>query len=155
MNNFCKVLAVYTAVSCAAGDRVQAADALQAYRMADMAMKIGVLVTLIWGAKKMSDIASILADMRDMQFEQEMNNLCGTNVPSDDINISYEQEASEQVFQTVDSLERNTAVSTNVYVQLPTIRLEYVEDPETVENDDTDEDDEDDEQCDLFGDCCE
>jgi hypothetical protein len=153
MNNFCKVLAVYAAVSCAAGDRVQAADN---YRVAaEIAIKIGVLATLIWGAKKMSDIATILADMRDMQFEQLMNNVCGTNIPSDDINISYEQEASEQVFQTIDSLERNSAVSTNVYVQLPTIRLEYVEDPETVENDDTDEDDEDDEQCDLFGDCCE
>jgi hypothetical protein len=154
MNNFCKVLTVYAAVSCAAGDRVQAFDALQAYRMADMAMKIGVLATLIWGAKKISDIATILADMRDMQFEQLMNNVCDANIPSDDINISYEQEASEQVFQTVDSLERNTAVSTNVYVQLPTIRLEYIEEPEIVEDDDSDEDDEDDhEQC--FDDCCE
>jgi hypothetical protein len=83
-----------------------------------------------------------------------MNNVCDANIPSDDINISYEQEASEQVFQTVDSLERNTAVSTNVYVQLPTIRLEYIEEPEIVEDDDSDEDDEDDhEQC--FDDCCE
>jgi hypothetical protein len=154
MNNFCKVLAVYAAVSCTAGDRVQAADALQAYRMADMAMKVGVLVTLIWGAKKLGDIATILADMRDMKFEQLMNNVCDANIPSDDINISYEQEASEQVFQTIDSLERNTAVSTNVYVQLPTIRLEYIEEPEIVEDDDIDEDDEDDhEQC--FDDCCE
>jgi hypothetical protein len=152
MNNFCKVLAVYAAVSCAAGDRVQAADN---YRVAaEIAIKIGVLATLIWGAKKISDIASILADMRDMQFEQLMNNMCGTNTPSDNINVSYEQEASEQVFQTVDSLERNSAVSTNVYVQLPTIRLEYIEESEIVEDDDIDEDDEDDhEQC--FDDCCE
>jgi hypothetical protein len=131
---------------------VQAVDNYRA--AADMAVKIGVLVTLIWGAKKISDITAILSDIRDMQFEQLMNNVCGTNVSSDNINVSYEQEASEQVFQTIDSLERNTAVSTNVYVQLPTIRLEYTEESEIVADDDTDEDDEDDEQCDLF-DCCE
>jgi hypothetical protein len=154
MNNFCKVLAVYAAVSCAAGDRVQAISASDAHSLANVAIKIGILATFIWGAKSLSDISAILADMRDMQFEQLMNNVCGTNIPSDNINVSYEQEASEQVFQTIDSLERNTEVSTNIYVQLPTIRLEYIEEAEIVEDDDSDEDDEDDhEQC--FDDCCE
>jgi len=157
MNNMCKFLAVYAAVSCISGERIQAIDTGNVRCVVEVATKVGVLAALIWGVKKLSDLTAILADMRDMQFEQLMNNVCGNNLSSDNIQVSYEQEASEQISQTTDSLERNTSVATNIYVQLPANRSDYPECAETVEDDDNDndEEDEDEEQCDGFDDCCE